>query len=45
MVFGKHYHGYSSSIRSGMFNEIAVAALPAFLTMLPVDMVSLVDFF
>lgn len=39
MVFGKHYTGYSSSIRSGIFNEIAVAALPAFLTMLPVDMV------
>lgn len=40
MVFGKHYNGYSSAIRSGVFNEVAVAALPAFLTMLPVDMVS-----
>lgn len=40
MVFGKHYHGYSSSIRSGMYNEIAVGALPAFLTMLPVDMMN-----
>lgn len=40
MVFGKHYHGYSSSIRSGIYNEIAVGALPAFLTMLPVDMMN-----
>lgn len=39
MVFGKHYNGYSSSIRGGMFNEIAVGAMPAFLSMLPIDMV------
>lgn len=39
MVFGKHYDGYSSNIRSGMFNEIAVGAFPAFLSMLPSGMV------
>ncbi|XP_037051362.1 uncharacterized protein LOC119085170 [Bradysia coprophila] len=40
MVFGKHYHGYSSAVRSGVYNEIAVGALPAFLTMLPVEMMN-----
>lgn len=40
MVFGKHYNGYSSTIRSGIYNEVAVGAFPAFLTMLPTDMVS-----
>lgn len=35
MVFGRYYNGYSSAIRGGVFNEVAVAALPAFLTMLP----------
>lgn len=35
MVFGKHYNGYSSAIRPGVYNEIATSALPAFLTMLP----------
>lgn len=35
MVVGKHYNGYSSAIRSGIYNEIATSALPAFLTMLP----------
>lgn len=40
MVFGKHYHGYASTIRSGIYNEIAVGALPAFLTMLPMDMMN-----
>lgn len=35
MVVGKHYNGYSSNIRPGVYNEIATSALPAFLTMLP----------
>lgn len=35
MVTGKHYNGYSSAIRPGVYNEIATSALPAFLTMLP----------
>lgn len=35
MVSGKHYNGYSSGIRPGIYNEIATSALPAFLTMLP----------
>lgn len=35
MVTGKHYNGYSSGIRPGVYNEIATSALPAFLTMLP----------
>ncbi|XP_065073904.1 uncharacterized protein LOC135697958 isoform X1 [Ochlerotatus camptorhynchus] len=35
---GKHYSGYSSSNRAGVFNEVAVGAIPAFLTMLPPDM-------
>ncbi|XP_062547595.1 uncharacterized protein LOC134213069 [Armigeres subalbatus] len=35
---GKHYNGYSSSNRVGVFNEVAVGAIPAFLTMLPPDM-------
>ncbi|XP_058056825.1 uncharacterized protein LOC131208190 [Anopheles bellator] len=35
---GRHYTGYSSANRAGMFNEVAVGALPAFLTMLPPDM-------
>lgn len=35
MVVGKHYNGYSSAIRPGVYNEIATSALPAFLTMLP----------
>lgn len=39
MVFGKHYNGYSSAIRSGIYNEVALAAFPAFLTMLPTHMV------
>lgn len=38
MVFGKHYNGYSSAIRPGVYNEIATSALPAFLTMLPEGM-------
>lgn len=40
MVFGKHYNEYSSTIRPGVFNEIAVSALPAFLTMLPNGMMN-----
>lgn len=35
MVGGKHYNGYSSAIRPGVFNEIAISVLPAFMTMLP----------
>lgn len=35
MVVGKHYNGYSSAIRPGIYNEIATSVLPAFLTMLP----------
>lgn len=35
MVFGKHYNGYSSNIRPGVYNEIATSVLPAFMTMLP----------
>lgn len=35
MVVGKHYNGYSSAIRPGVYNEIATSVLPAFLTMLP----------
>lgn len=35
MVVGRHYNGYSSNIRPGVYNEIATSALPAFLTMLP----------
>ncbi|XP_058122599.1 uncharacterized protein LOC131293497 [Anopheles ziemanni] len=35
---GGHYSGYSSSNRAGMFAEVAVGAIPAFLTMLPPDM-------
>lgn len=35
---GKHYSGYSSANRAGVFNEVAVGAIPAFLTMLPPDM-------
>lgn len=35
MVYGKHYDGYSSTIRPGVYNEIATSVLPAFLTMLP----------
>lgn len=38
MVIGKHYNGYSSAIRPGIYNEIATSALPAFLTMLPSGM-------
>ncbi|XP_059616310.1 uncharacterized protein LOC132261488 [Phlebotomus argentipes] len=34
----KHYDQYSSTNRGGVFNEVAVAALPAFLTMLPAAM-------
>lgn len=40
MVFGKHYNGYSSAIRPGVYNEIATSALPAFLTMLPNGMMN-----
>uniref|UniRef100_A0A182RDN6 Oxidase/peroxidase n=1 Tax=Anopheles funestus TaxID=62324 RepID=A0A182RDN6_ANOFN len=33
-----YYSGYSSANRAGMFAEVAVGAIPAFLTMLPPDM-------
>jgi hypothetical protein len=32
------FYRYSSANRAGVFNEAAVGALPAFLTMLPKDM-------
>lgn len=38
MVSTTFYREYSSSIRPGIFNEVAIAALPAFLSMLPNDM-------
>lgn len=38
MVSTTFYREYSSAIRPGIFNEVAVSALPAFLSMLPNDM-------
>lgn len=38
MVSTTFYREYSSSIRPGIFNEVAIAALPAFLSMQPNDM-------
>lgn len=40
LVSGKHYNGYSSTHRAGIFNEAAVGAFPAFLSMLPAEMVN-----
>lgn len=40
MVSGKHYSGYSSSNRAGIFNEVAVSAFPAFYSLLPADMMN-----
>lgn len=40
MVSGKHYTGYSSTNRAGIFNEAAVSAFPAFYSMLPADMMN-----
>jgi hypothetical protein len=40
LVSGKHYTGYSSTNRAGIFNEAAVSAFPAFFSMLPADMMN-----
>lgn len=40
MLSGKHYSGYSSTNRAGIFNEAAVSAFPAFYSMLPGDMMN-----
>ena len=39
LISGKHYNGYSSTNRAGIFNEVAVGAMPVFMTMLPPGMV------
>jgi peroxidase len=36
----KHYSGYSSTNRAGVFNEAAVSAFPAFYSLLPADMMN-----
>jgi hypothetical protein len=38
LLSGRHYNGYSSTNRAGIFNEVATGALPAFFTMLPPEM-------
>lgn len=40
LVAGKHYTGYSSTNRGGVYNEFAVGALPAFMSMLPAGMMN-----
>lgn len=40
LLSGKHYTGYSSTNRAGIFNEAAVSAFPAFYSMLPADMMN-----
>lgn len=40
LLSDKHYSGYSSTNRAGVFNEAAVSAFPAFLSMLPADMMN-----
>lgn len=40
LVAGKHYSGYSSTNRGGVYNEFAVGALPAFMSMLPAGMMN-----
>ncbi|CRK94120.1 CLUMA_CG007643, isoform A [Clunio marinus] len=40
LLSGRHYSGYSSVNRAGVFNEAAVSAFPAFYSMLPADMMS-----
>lgn len=40
LVSGKHYSGYSSTNRAGIFNEVAVSAFPAFYSLLPADMMN-----
>lgn len=39
LLSGKFYSGYSSTNRAGIFNEVAIGALPAFKTMLPAEMI------
>lgn len=38
LVTGAHYSGYSSTNRAGVYNEVAVGAFPAFLSLLPAGM-------
>lgn len=40
LLSGRHYSGYSSTNRAGVFNEAAVSAFPAFYSMLPADMMN-----
>jgi peroxidase len=40
LLSGKHYAGYSSTNRAGIFNEAAFSAFPAFYSMLPADMMN-----
>lgn len=40
LLADKHYSGYSSTNRAGIFNEAAVSAFPAFYSMLPADMMN-----
>lgn len=40
LLSGKHYNGYASVNRAGIFNEFAVGGIPAFLTMLPPEMLN-----
>ncbi|CAD7078943.1 unnamed protein product [Hermetia illucens] len=40
LLSGKHFSGYSSINRAGVFNEFAVGAMPAFLTILPEEMLN-----
>jgi len=40
LLSGRHYSGYSSTNRAGIFNEAAVSGFPAFYSMLPADMMN-----
>jgi hypothetical protein len=40
LLSGKHYSGYSSTNRAGIFNEAAMGAFPAFYSLLPADMMN-----
>ncbi|KAL7044613.1 hypothetical protein ACKWTF_002002 [Chironomus riparius] len=40
LVSNKHYSGYSSANRAGIFNEAATSAFPAFYSLLPADMMN-----
>lgn len=40
LIAGKHFSGYSSTNRGGVYNEFAVGALPAFQSMLPAGMMN-----